>query len=76
MQSDFFIKRQTNYEEIQNKKLKEFYVVVQMVSTELLLGEGIILEPSKVIMLYGLDILGYRTILGIYIKMKKIIDIG
>ena len=71
MQSDFFIKRQTNYEEIQNKKLKEFYVVVQMVSTELYLGEGTILEPSKVIMLYGLDILGFRTILGMYIENKE-----
>ena len=71
MQSDFFIKRRTSYEEIQNKKLKEFYVVVQMVSTELYLGEGTILEPSKVIMLYGLDILGFRTILGMYIENKE-----
>lgn len=71
MQSDFFIKRQTSYEEIQNKKLKEFYVVVQMVSTEIYLGEGTILEPSKVIMLYGLDILGFRTILGMYIENKE-----
>ena len=71
MQSDFFIKRQTSYEEIQNKKLKEFYVVVQMVSTELYLGERTILEPSKVIMLYGLDILGYRTIIGLYIENKE-----
>ena len=42
-----------------------------MVSTELYLGEGTILEPSKVIMLYGLDILGFRTILGMYIENKE-----
>ena len=52
MQSEFFKRHQTNYEELQNKKLNEFYVVVQMVSTELLLGEGTILQPSKVTMLY------------------------
>ena len=71
MQSEFFKSHQTNYEEIQNKKLKEFYVVVQMVSTELLLGEGTILEPSKVTMIYGLDILGYRTIIGMYIENRE-----
>ena len=71
MQSEFFKKHQTNYEELQNKKLSEFYVVVQMVTTELLLGEGSILQPSKVTMLYGLDILGYRTIIGLYIENKE-----
>lgn len=39
-----------------------------MVITELLLGESIILDSSKVTMLYGFDILGYRTILGMYIE--------
>jgi len=71
MQAEYFTKHQTNYEELQNKKLKEFYVVIQMVSTELMLGEGTILEPSKVTMLYGLDILGYRTIIGMYIENKE-----
>ena len=70
MQSEFFTKHQTNYEEIQNKKLKEFYVVIQTVSTELMLGEGPILETSKMTMLYGLDILGNRTIIGLYIENK------
>ena len=71
MQSEFFTRHQTNYEELLNKKLKEFYVVIQMVSTELLLGEGTILEPTKITMLYGLDILGYRTIIGLYIENKE-----
>lgn len=71
MQSDFFTKRQTSYEEIQNKKLKEFYVVVQIVSTEIQLGEGPVLEASKVVMMYGLDILGYRTIIGLYKEKKE-----
>lgn len=71
MQAEFFTKHQTNYEEIQNKKLNEFYVVLQVVSTEILLGEGTILQRSKVTMLYGLDILGYRTIIGLYIENKE-----
>ena len=71
MQSEFFTKHQTNYEEIQNKKSKEFYVVIQTVSTELMLGEGPILETSKMTMLYGLDILGNRTIIGLYIENKE-----
>ncbi len=71
MQSDFFMKRQTNYEEIQNKKLRDFYVVLQVVSTEMMLGEKTILEASKIYMIYGIDILGYRTIIGLYIEDKE-----
>lgn len=71
MQGAYLTKHQTNYEELQNKKLKEFYVVIQIVSTEIMLGEGTILEASKVIMIYGLDILGYRTIIGLYIENKE-----
>ena len=71
MQSEFFTRHQTNYEELLNKKLKEFYVVIQMVSTELSLGSGTILEPTKITMIYGLDILGYRTIIGLYIENKE-----
>lgn len=71
MQAEFFTKHQTNYEEIQNKKLNEFYVVLQVVSTEILLGEGTILQRSKVTMIYGLDILGYRTIIGLYIENEE-----
>lgn len=53
------------------KKLKEFYVVVQMVSTEIMLGEGTILQSTKLTMLYGLDILGNRTIIGLYVENKE-----
>ena len=49
-------KRQSNYEELINKKLKEFYTVIQVVSVEILLGEGTILEKSKIYMIYGIDI--------------------
>lgn len=71
MQSDFFMKRQINYEEMQNKKLKEFYVVIQVVSTEIMLGEKTILEATKIYMIYGIDILGYRTIIGLYVEDKE-----
>ena len=49
-------KRQSNYEELTNKKLKEFYTVVQVVSVEIALGEGTILEKSKIYIMYGIDI--------------------
>lgn len=50
-------KRETNYEEIMEKRLKEFYVVIQIISFELPLGEGCILEKSRVYMIYGIDIM-------------------
>ena len=49
-------KRRTNYEEITNKKLKDFYTVIQVVTAEIALGEGTILEKSKIFMMYGIDI--------------------
>ena len=49
-------KRRTNYEEITNKKLKDFYTVIQVVTAEIALGEGAILEKSKIYMMYGIDI--------------------
>lgn len=49
-------KRQSNYEELTKKKLKEFYTIVQVVSVEIALGEGTILEKSKIYIMYGIDI--------------------
>lgn len=49
--------RETNYEEIMEKRLDEFYVVTQIISFVLPLGEGCILEKSRVYMIYGIDIL-------------------
>ncbi len=48
--------RETNYEEIMEKRLNEFYVVVQIISFVLPLGEGCILEKSRIYMIYGIDI--------------------
>lgn len=53
--------RKTNYKEIMNKKLEKLYVIVQVVSFE-----GEILENTKVTMIYGFNILGIKTIIGIY----------
>lgn len=62
--------RDTSYEEIQNKKLDEMYLVIQITSVEMMIGEGDILEKSKIYIIYGLNILGKRTIIGIYVENK------
>lgn len=62
--------RKTNYEEIMNKKLKEFYIIIHVVTVELLMGEGNILEKSKIYMLYGIDIFGRKDIIGLYKENK------
>lgn len=49
--------RETNYEEIMEKRLNEFYIAVQIISFILPLGEGCILEKSRVYMIYGIDIM-------------------
>ena len=49
--------RKTNYEEIMEKRLDEFYVAIQIISFVLPLGEGCILEKSKIYMIYGIDIM-------------------
>lgn len=64
-------KRKINYEELMNRKLKEFYVVIQMISVELFIGEGILLEKSKIYMMYDIDIHGRRDLIGIYIEEKS-----
>lgn len=66
-----FPQRKTCYEEIQNKKLKEFYLVVQIVTFEMMLGKKPVLELSKIYIIYGIDILGNRTIIGIYVEDKE-----
>lgn len=66
-----YLKRETCYEEIQNKKLEEFYVVVQVVSFDMILGIKPVLELSKIYIIYGIDILGFRTIIGIYKEDKE-----
>jgi len=52
-----YTKRETNYEEIMKKRLKEFYVAVQIISFVLPLGEECILELSKIYMIFGIDIM-------------------
>lgn len=58
--------RETCYGEIQNKKLKEFYVVIQVVTIEMMIGAKPVLETSKIYIMYGIDILGVKNIIGIY----------
>lgn len=64
-------KREIKYEEMQNKKLKEMYVVMQITSVEMMIGEGEILERTKIYIIYGVDILGQKTIIGIYEENKE-----
>ncbi len=49
--------RETNYEEVMEKRLNEFYVAVQIISFVLPLGEKCILEKSRIYMIYGIDIM-------------------
>ena len=49
--------RENYYEEIKNKKLEEFYIVIQIVTIEIALGEKEVLEKSKIYMLYGINLI-------------------
>ena len=63
--------KKTNYEEIMNKRLDRFYVIVQIVSVILPLGVGSILEKSRVYIIYGMNIDGEKTIIGMYVEDKE-----
>ena len=64
-------KRKTSYEEIMNKKLKNFFIIVQIVTITMPIGKGAILEPSRIYIMYGTDIHGRKTLIGIYIEEKE-----
>lgn len=49
--------RENYYEEIKNKKLEEFYIVIQILTIEIALGEREVLEKSKVYILYGINLI-------------------
>lgn len=48
--------KKLNYEEIMNRKLGKFYVIMQVVSIDLPLGTGNILEKSKIYVIYGTNV--------------------
>ena len=68
---EMYPKRETNYEEIMNKKLKEFYIIMHIITVEMMLGEGNILDKTKIYMIYGIDIFGRKDIIGLYIEDKE-----
>lgn len=49
--------RENYYEEIKNKKLEEFYIVIQILTIDIALGEREVLEKSKVYILYGINLI-------------------
>ena len=49
--------RENYYEEIKNKKLEEFYLVIQIITIDLDLGEKEVLEKSKVYIIYGINMI-------------------
>ena len=49
--------RENYYEEIKNKKLEEFYIVIQILTIEIALGEREVLEKSKIYILYGINLI-------------------
>ena len=63
--------RENYYEEIKNKKLEEFYLVIQIITVDLNLGEKAVLEKSKVYVMYGINVIGKKTILGLYVENKN-----
>ena len=48
--------RENYYEEIKSKKLEEFYIVIQILTIDISLGEKEVLEKSKIYMLYGINL--------------------
>lgn len=66
-----YSKRKVNYEEIMNRKMKELYVVIHMITVELYIGEGTLLEKNKLNIMYGLDIHGRKDLIGIYVENKS-----
>lgn len=49
--------RENYYEEIKNKKLEEFYIIIQILTIDIALGEKEVLEKSKVYILYGINLI-------------------
>lgn len=64
-------KRKINYEELKTRKLQEFYVIIHLVTLEMFIGEGNLLEKSKINFMYGLDIHGRKSLIGLYIEDKE-----
>lgn len=58
--------RKTNYEEIMNKKLDELNIIVHIFSVKINMVEGKIKNKRKIYIMYGVDINGYKQIIGIY----------
>lgn len=48
--------RENYYEEIKSKKIEEFYIVIQILTIDIALGEKEVLEKSKIYMLYGINL--------------------
>lgn len=66
-----YVKRKTNYEEIMNKRINNFFIVVQIIAITIPMGKGIILEKSKIYVIYGIDIYGRKTLIGLYEEDKE-----
>ena len=55
-----------NLIDFQKRKLKNFYVAVYVVTKEIKIRTDTCITEKKLYLLWGLDIMGYRQILGIY----------
>lgn len=53
--------RENYYEEIKNKRLEKFYIVMQIITIELSIGEKEVLEKSKVYMIYGINLIRQKN---------------
>jgi len=63
--------RENYYEEIKNKKLEEFYIIIQIVTIDIALGEKEVLEKSKIFMLYGINLVRKENNIRIIYRKQR-----
>jgi len=63
--------RENYYEEIKNKKLEEFYIIIQIVTIDIALGEQEVLEKSKIYMLYGINLVRKENNIRIIYRKQR-----
>lgn len=63
--------RKTTFNELLNKKLVKFYVIVHVVTVKMPIKKNENIININIYILYGVDIRGQKTILGIYKENKN-----
>lgn len=61
----------TDYEEIQNKKLENFYVILHVVKIKIPVKKNKEIYEAEITVIYGVNLQGIKTIIGIYEEDKN-----